>query len=110
LLYDLQYLLETRLPRLDRCHDLLNQRGLLGDFGKFVFNILQYLHGVVLSVEYLGHDLHMAFGNGLLVPQFLEISEGLVYGFFLPFLIPAQIGFISDFVLLIDHLLFSSEG
>jgi hypothetical protein len=52
----------------------------------------------------------MAFGNGLLVPQFLEISEGLVYGFFLPFLIPAQIGFISDFVLLIDHLLFSSEG
>jgi len=107
---DLVDLLQTSLPRIYRGHHLLDQGSLLCHLRKLVLYILQNLHWVVLSVEDLGHDLHVALRNVLLVPQLLEIGESLVDGLLLAFLIFAVVGLVSDFVCVKGDLLLSREG
>jgi hypothetical protein len=63
-----------------------------------VLDVLQYLHGVVLAVEDLRHDLHVAVGDRLLVPQLFQIRERLVNRLLLPLLVPPHIGLVADFV------------
>ena len=107
---DLANLLQTSLPRLDGGHHLLHQGRLLGHLRKLVLYVLQNLHGVVLPVENLGHDLHVALGDVLLVPEFLQIGESLVDGLFLPLLVSAVVGLVSHFVWVSGGVLLSREG
>lgn len=98
LLDDLVDLLEAALARVDGAHDLLDEGGLLCNFRELVLDVLQYLHGVVLAVEDLRHDLHVAVGDGLLVPQLFQIGERLVNRLLLPLLVAPHIGLVADFV------------
>lgn len=107
---DLYYLLKARLARVDRAHDLLDKGGLFCNFRELVFDILKNFHGIVLSVEDFGHDLHVAFWNPFLIPQFFQVSEGLINGLLLPFFSLTQIRLIADFVFMGEKLLLSSEG
>ena len=52
-----------------------------------MLDILEYLHGVILPIEYLSHDLHVALRYILLIPQFLEIYKSLIDSLFLSLLI-----------------------
>lgn len=90
-------LLQASLSRLHRAHDLLDEGGLFGNFRELVLYVLENLHWVVLAVEYLGHDLHVALGNRLLVPQLLEVGESLVDGLLLAL-------FVATHVRLVPHL------
>ena len=63
-----------------------------------MLDILEYFHGVVLAVEDFGHDFHVALGDGLLVPKFLEVGKGLIDGFLLALFVFAQIGLVTNFI------------
>lgn len=67
-----------------------------------MLNVFQDLHRVVLPVEYLGHYLHVALRNTLLVPQLLQVHEGLIDRLFLPLLVFSIVG-------LIPHLVYSKQ-
>lgn len=67
-----------------------------------MLDVLQDLHRIVLPVKYLGHDLHMALRNALLVPQLLQVDEGLIDRLFLPLLVFSVVG-------LIPHLVYSKQ-
>lgn len=75
-----------------------------------MFDILKNFHGIVLSVEDFGHDLHVAFWNPFLIPQFFEVSEGLINRLLLPLFGLTQIRLIADFVFMGEKVLLSRDG
>lgn len=75
-----------------------------------MLNVLQNLHGVIFSIEYLGHDLHVAFRYALFVPKFLEISKSLIDGFLLPLLTFPHIGLVPHLVCINEDGLLSREA
>lgn len=71
-----------------------------------MLNVLQNLHGVIFSIEYLGHDLHVAFRYAL----FVEISKSLIDGFLLPLLTFPHIGLVPHLVCINEDGLLSREA
>ena len=87
----------------------MDQRCTLTDILKLLFDILEDLGWVVFTIEYPGHDLHVAVRNIALIPQLLQIVKGFVNGLFVLLLVPPGVRLVADLVFIHLYILFSRE-